>query len=163
MDYSLSPISKNDRKAVIDIFNYYIENSFAAYPEQQVTYDFFNLFLNLFHGYPSVAVRNNANNFVGFGFLRAYHPSPTFAQTAEVTYFIKPGHTRKGVGQKMLAYLTSEARHQGIQMLLSNISSLNPASMAFHQKQGFIECGRFFNIGRKNGKQFDVVWMQKKI
>jgi L-amino acid N-acyltransferase YncA len=163
VDYTLSPISENDRKSVINIFNYYIENTFAAYPEQKVSYDFFDVFLKLFQGYPSATVQDKTNTVVGFGFLRAYHPSPTFSQTAEITYFIAPNYTRKGIGKRMLAYLIAEAGKKKIDMLLANISSLNPASIAFHLKQGFAECGRFHDIGVKNGKKFDIVWMQKKI
>ena len=33
MKYDMVPISPEDRETVIDIFNHYIENSFAAYPE----------------------------------------------------------------------------------------------------------------------------------
>jgi len=50
-----------------------------------------------------------------------------------------------------------------IKTLLASISSRNKESIAFHKKHGFIECGRFKDIGRKRGKPFDVVWMQKVI
>jgi L-amino acid N-acyltransferase YncA len=39
MDYSMSPISNEDREPIIDIFNYYVENSFAAYPETKLSYE----------------------------------------------------------------------------------------------------------------------------
>ena len=40
MDYHFEPLTARDRKPVIDAFNYYIENSFAAYPEEKMYYDF---------------------------------------------------------------------------------------------------------------------------
>jgi phosphinothricin acetyltransferase len=51
----------------------------------------------------------------------------------------------------------------GLRTILAGISSLNPKSLAFHERQGFVQCGRFLNVGRKWGKDFDVVWMQKTI
>ncbi|WP_243669404.1 hypothetical protein [Methanoculleus chikugoensis] len=33
--------------------------------------------------------------------------------------------------------------------------------MRFHRRHGFVECGRFRNVGSKHGVLFDVVWMQK--
>ncbi|MGD0951544.1 MAG: hypothetical protein ABR985_03985 [Methanotrichaceae archaeon] len=51
----------------------------------------------------------------------------------------------------------------GIVTVLASISSLNQASLAFHKKNGFVECGRFVGIGRKMGKGFDVVWMQRMV
>jgi phosphinothricin acetyltransferase len=51
----------------------------------------------------------------------------------------------------------------GIVTVLASISSLNQSSLAFHKKNGFVECGRFVGIGRKMGTGFNVFWMQKKI
>ena len=58
MGYKFSPISSEDREAVIDTFNYYIENSFAAYPETRVPYEFFEFFLQVTSGYPNAVVRD---------------------------------------------------------------------------------------------------------
>jgi len=41
------------------------------------------------------------------------------------------------------------------------ISKVSNANLSFHIKNGFKECGRFQNICQKNGKDFDVIWMQK--
>ena len=98
---------------------------------------------------------------VGFGFLHAYHPAPTFRRTAELTYFLAPEHTRKGIGGMILDALVQQAHQQGIDRLLASISSLNPDSLAFHAKKGFAEVGRLKGIGRKFDRDFDVVYMQR--
>jgi len=36
MKTTLTPISTDDRKDIIDIFNFYVENSFTAYPEKKL-------------------------------------------------------------------------------------------------------------------------------
>lgn len=58
---------------------------------------------------------------------------------------------------------TQQAQRMGADTLLACISSLNLASIRFHQKQGFKECGRLARIGRKFEQDFDVVWMQKHL
>jgi len=161
MDYMMKPLSEGDRNAVIDIFNYHVENGFAAYPEQELPYEFFDHFQQIMAGYPSVSVRDEDGKLIGFGFMRPYHPSPTFRRTAEVTYFLLPEYTRKGIGRKILERFLQEAPKLGVDNFLANISSLNEPSIAFHRKMGFEECGRFRRIGRKFGRDFDVVWMQK--
>jgi L-amino acid N-acyltransferase YncA len=163
MEYGLYPISINDREPVIDIFNYYVENSFAAYPETKVPYEFFDMLLKMSDGYPRVTARDKGSRVIGFGMLRAHNPMPTFSRVAEITYFIGPEHTGKGIGTSMLKYLVEEARKKNITSILASISSRNQRSIAFHEKNGFKECGRFQNIGRKNGEVFDVVWMQKML
>jgi L-amino acid N-acyltransferase YncA len=163
MALTLKPMTGADRLTVIDIFNYYIENSFAAYPEQKVSYDFFDILLKAREGYPAVVAGDETGTIAGFGMLRAFHPSPTFSKTAEISYFIKPEWTHRGIGKMMLNLLIQKAEEKGLTSLLASISSLNNPSIHFHQNNGFVECGRFIAIGEKKGQVFDVVYMQKKI
>jgi L-amino acid N-acyltransferase YncA len=160
MAYTYEKLGDPHRTAVIDIFNYYIANSLAAYPEEPVGYEFFDRFLEMAQGYPAVAVKDDTGTIVGFAFLHAYRPGRTFRRVAEITYFIRPDHTGKGLGSAVLKQLGLAAKTQGIDTLLANISSRNEGSLRFHRKNGFEECGRFRRIGRKFGEDFDVVWMQ---
>ena len=50
--------------------------------------------------YPTITVKDEIGEVLGFGMLRAHNPIPTFSQTAEITYFIKPEYTRRGIGSK---------------------------------------------------------------
>jgi phosphinothricin acetyltransferase len=163
MDYVLSPLSADDREAVMDIFNYYIENSFAAYPEQRLPYAFFDMLLKMSEGYPNVTARTPAGEFAGYGMLRAFNPMAAFDGVAEISYFIDARYTGQGLGGQILSYLESEARKQGLKSILASISALNEGSLKFHLKNGFVECGRFRNIGHKNNQTFDVIWMQKQL
>jgi phosphinothricin acetyltransferase len=163
MKYSLEFMTAKHREPVIDIFNYYIEHSFAAYPEKKVGYDFFERLLEISKEYPSIVAKTRASEIVGFAFLRPYLSISTFRGTAEITYFILPKYTRKGLGEIMLAYLVEEAQILGVQNLLASISSHNEPSLNFHHKAGFVVCGCFRDVGKKNGTNFDIVWMQKQI
>jgi phosphinothricin acetyltransferase len=163
MNVVIAPLTKDSQKEIIDIFNYYVENSFAAYPEQKLPYEFFDHFLKMCEGYPALTAKDEQGNILGFGMLRAYNPFSTFSQTAEITYFIKSGYTGRGIGKKMLDYLLAEAKEKGITSVIASISSLNEGSINFHKKNGFVECGCFREIGKKRGKTFDVVYMQKML
>ena len=163
MNIRFEKLGEGDREAVIDLFNYYIENSFAAYPEKKVPYGLFDQFLALTEGYPAFTVRDEeqADRIVGFAFLRPYHPLADFQRAAEITYFIEPGYTGQGIGSRILERITGEARRKGIDTILANVSSLNESSLRFHERHGFEECGRFRRVAKKKGQDLDVVWMQK--
>ncbi|MBU2552083.1 MAG: GNAT family N-acetyltransferase [Proteobacteria bacterium] len=163
MSFTIEKLAGDHREPAIDIFNHYVENGFAAYPENRVPYEFFDVFLGLAARYPAFAARNETGRIVAFALLRSYHPMPAFQRTAEVSYFIAPDHTGKGLGRILLARLEDEARQAGIDTLLADISSRNPGSIHFHLKNGFKECGRFEKVGRKFGQDFDQVWMQKRL
>ena len=163
MDYKFNPLGETDRTAVIDIFNYFVENTFASYWEEKVGYELFDRFLLMTSSYPAITVKTSSGETIGFAFLRAFHPADSFHHTAEITYFILPDHTGRGLGSQILDYLTEKAVNRGIKYLLASISSLNDQSISFHKKHGFVECGRFKKIGHKKGSDFDVVWMQKEL
>ncbi|HNX16887.1 MAG TPA: N-acetyltransferase family protein [Methanoregula sp.] len=161
--YSFSRLLPEDETEVIDIFNYYIANSFAAFPSQTVPYEFFNLFLAACKDYPSVVAKEQDGKIAGFGLLRFHNMMPAFSRTAEVSYFVRPGCTGKGLGTQMLKQLEKEGKSQEISVILACISSLNEGSIRFHEKNGFVHCGQFKNVAVKNGVVFDTVWMQKFI
>jgi len=160
-EYALQPLEERHRTAVVDIFNHFVESGFAAYPQEKVPYAFFDLLLKAAQSHPAVAVVGAGGAVVGFGLLRPFHPMRTFARSAEVTYFILPEHTGRGLGARLLAHLEGEAQTRGIDCLIADISELNLGSIRFHEKAGFSERGRLLRVGRKNGRDFGVVLMQK--
>ncbi len=163
MNYELDGLAEGDRTAVVAIFNHFVERSFAAYPDEPVGGEFFDRVLDLSKGYPAVSVKTEAGEVVGFGFLRAFHLAATFRRTAEIVYFLLPEHTRRGLGSRMLSRFIEKARQLGIDNLLAEVSSLNEQSLRFHEAAGFERCGAFRAVGRKFGRDFDVVWFQKRL
>jgi L-amino acid N-acyltransferase YncA len=163
LECSIRPMTPEDRIPVMDIFNYYVSNSFAAYPEQPLGYDFYERLLASSQGYPTAILQSPHEEVMGFGLLRMYHPMSAFRQTAEISYFLEQGNTRMGLGGRLLDYLLAEGAKMNLTTIMAQICSLNEASIKFHQAHGFRECGRFLGVGQKKGTRFDVVWMQRCI
>ena len=156
-------LKEQHRKSVIDIFNYYVENTNAAYPQEKVDLSAFDVFLENAKAICGFAILDEDKRIIGFCQLKPYRPGETFKEAVEITYFLSSDSTRKGIGTQILAKLESEARKKGIKHILASISGDNFPSLNFHKKNGFIECGRFVKIGYKLRKHFDIVYMQKDI
>ena len=161
--YTFEILAPEHKPNIIRIFNYYVENSFAAYSTVVLGDEVFDRFHDMAEGLPFIVISYNKSEIVGFAFLHPYHAADAFSKTAEITYFIMPEHTGKGLASMILERFITQAKEMGISVILANISSLNDGSIKFHRKHGFVECGRFRNIGRKFNKDFDVVWMQLNI
>ncbi len=160
MNVTFRELGETDLQAVVDLFNYYVKNSFAAYPETEVPYSYFDLLFSQTEGYPRLVACDEKGDLIGFGFLRPYSPSPTLSKTALISYFLAPEWTGHGIGTELLERLKQGARRKGLRNLLASISSRNEGSLRFHARHGFRECGRFVGVGEKNGQPFDDVWMQ---
>jgi phosphinothricin acetyltransferase len=163
MPYSFEEMSEQHRRPVVDIFNYFVAHSFAAYPEEPAGYAIFDRFLHVARGYPALVVKDDCGEVVGFAFLHPYHSASSLRRAAEITYFILPEHTRKGLGTAILERFVAQAPGLGVDTILASISSRNEGSIRFHRKNGFHECGRFRRVGRKFGKDFDIVWVQLRL
>ncbi len=155
-------LSEKHRRDIIDIFNYYVEYAFSAYPEENLDYSYYDKFLMISKSFPAYAIYSN-HQIVGFCYLNAYNTLPVFRETATVTYFLEKDHRAIGIGKLALDKLENEAKKLGVKNLLANISSVNEASLAFHYKNGFKKCGEFESIITKHGKTFDIIWVQKRI
>ncbi len=163
MNYHLRELEKTDAKSLIGIFNYYVANSLAAFRDKQVGIGYFERIWAEQGELPAVAVETEDGKFIGYGRLSPYKPVSTLSKTAVITYFIMPDHTGAGLGTRVLDYLVERARPMGIDRILASISSPNEASIEFHKRNGFVECGRFPEVAKKNGIVFDLLWMVKKI
>lgn len=163
--FTIREATSGDIQGMLEVFNYYVENSFAAYLETPVGPEFFQNFhdenkQNKKEQFPFYVIETNSR-IIGIGALRPYFPFPNFFHTGVLSYFILPEYTRKGLGTKLLDILLQDAQKKKMKSLLANVSSKNEASLDFHLKNGFVECGRFKAVGTKFGEHFDVVWLQK--
>jgi len=163
MNHKFEKMMPEHEEEVMEIFNHYSQNSFAAFPEGRVTNKLFLMFLGIGKTHPSYVIKSEEGAVIGFCLLRPYNPFPVFRETAQVSYFIKDEFTGKGIGSSALMKLEEGARELGIAHLLADISSENSGSIEFHSKNGFSQCGCFKDIGKKFGKTFSVVWMEKKL
>ena len=158
------PLADSHRQAVMRIFNHYVINGTAAFSDAELPESFYPNILERVKGYPAYAVMDpQAGEVVGFCYLCAYKPVPTFRETATITYFIAPSHLGQGIGRMCLCRLEEDAVKQGIRHIIAEISSENEQSMSFHASQGFAHAGRLKNVGFKLGRAFDIVYMQKEL
>ncbi len=163
MVFSLRPVEDADAAAVTAIFNYYVQHSFAAYPDEPFDETIVARLRAAAGALPFYVVAGAAGEVVGFGMLRPIHLASTLKRSAEATIFILPKYIRQGLGRMLLLQLETDARALGIDTLLGGASSLNQASIDFQRQCGFSECGRYRRVGRKFDQDFDIVWMQKFI
>lgn len=163
MDYYIRKIKEEDGKAIVDIYNYFIDNSYTTYLEEPLDYSSFEALKALAIGSAFYVVDTAEKEVAGFGLLKKYQDMECFKRAAEVSYSILPKHAGKGLGTMLFTHLIDDARTRGIDTLLVSSSSLNEESIEFHKRIGFTECGRLKNVGKKMGMDFDVVWLQKFI
>jgi phosphinothricin acetyltransferase len=162
MDFAFEALAEKHREQVVDILNFYIKSSSAAYREEAVAYPFYDELTgsDVVSGYAMVGEHGYV---IGFGVLEKYKPISTFSALGDCMYFFRPEGRRRGLGSRMLARFEDDARKNGMSRLLVDISDENADSLGFHLVNGFTEYGRLNKCWRKFGRDLGVVYLAKEL
>jgi L-amino acid N-acyltransferase YncA len=97
----------------------------------------------------------------GYGTFGEFRHNQGYRFTVEHSIYVAVPEQRRGIGSVLLTRLIAEARRMNKHVMVGGISSENEASIALHQRFGFVETGRMPQVGFKFGRWLDLVLMQK--
>ena len=117
-----------------------------------------------------VAVLPRTNVVAGYAYATLFRPRPAYAGSVEMTIYLNPAYTRKGLGRLMLHKLMEKLRDvpktpkrmHGIREVLA-ISTIDPYHddiRQFYRRAGFVEVGHLKNVGWKVDQWWDTSYMQ---
>lgn len=154
-------LTETDLELVKEIYDYYIKNSTATYYTEKISIDELKEFIPVHHKkYKSFMIIND-NEPCGFCYLSQYKKRQAYDRTAELSLYLKPEYTGKGIGKVVLAYLEKVAKNSGISVLIGIISGDNGNSIKLFEMNGYEKCAHYRQIGEKFNKILDVVSYQK--
>lgn len=147
---------------VIDILNYYIENTGYTFIESKVPYRLFEPLIFSLGGVLSLVAVDNGK-VMGMVMFKKYSKMSYFDGVVEMGIYVREGQTCRGIGAAMLNEAQRQLRNMGVRMICTTVSSLNEPSIAFHKGMGFTECGAYDNIGRYKDMPFAIIHFQKEL
>jgi len=83
--------------------------------------------------------------------------------TVEHTVHVDEHTEGLGVGRALMDALVARAQAAGLHAMIGAIDGENHASIAFHERLGFVEVGRLPEVGRKFDRWLDLVLMQRTL
>jgi L-amino acid N-acyltransferase len=111
----------------------------------------------------TVLVADEEGDAVGvaaFGWFRDAGARAGYRFTVEHTVHVREDRWGLGVGKQLMAALIEAARASGKHTMVAAVDRANEASIAFHERLGFVEVGRMPEIGAKFGQWLDLVLLQ---
>lgn len=105
-----------------------------------------------------ITERNGA--VVGHAYATQFRDRAAYAHTCENSIYVADQMRGHGVGRELLGALVAAARGCGFEQMIAVIGGGEPASVALHEKLGFVHAGRMRNVGYKFGRKLDTVYMQ---
>lgn len=159
---TIRPARKADLEAILAIYNTVIASSTAVYTETPVTladrHDWLRSRAD--QGYP-VLVAEAGGEVLGYASFGDFRPWPGYRHTVEHSVHIRDGQRGRGLGSALVSALLPIAAELGKHVMVAGIDAENEASLRMHARLGFVEAGRFREVGRKFDRWLDLVFLQR--
>lgn len=154
-------LTPEELPAVLDIYTYYIENSTATFHMHPLSLDEMRGIV-FFEDpkYRTFTIKMDGE-LCGYVLLTRYKPREAYDGTAEVTVYLKPEYTGRGMGEEAIRFIEKFARQKQFHVLVAIITGGNSPSIRAFEKNGFVKCAHFKEMGKKFGQLLDVVAYQK--
>jgi L-amino acid N-acyltransferase YncA len=83
-----------------------------------------------------------------------------YRRSAEVTVYLDPAFTGRGIGSKLYGALLADLRERGFHTAIGGVALPNLPSIALHERLGFRRVAHFEQVGWKFGRWIDVAYWQ---
>lgn len=96
----------------------------------------------------------------GYAYAGRHHERAAYDWSCEVSIYIEDGQHRRGIGRALYGALLDLLRRLGYYNALAGITLPNDASVGLHTAMGFKPAGVNRNVGLKDGRWWDVAYME---
>lgn len=165
-EYAIRDARQADLPAVREIYNHYVANSTVTFDEDAMTLrEWRAKFAYLAKlGLPFLVAESPSGQLLGYALAAPWRQKRAYRFTVESSIYLGPAAAGKGLGKALLGELLERARAGGIKEVIAVIADQGAdASIALHEKFGFIEIGRMGRVGFKFDRWLGTVLMQKTL
>lgn len=100
---------------------------------------------------------------VGYTYASTFRDRIAYNWGLETSIYLTPEVKGQKLGEKLYTKLEQILKIQHITNLVASITYPNPQSIAFHEKMGYKKIAHFTKCGYKQGKWYDMIFMEKFI
>jgi len=104
-----------------------------------------------------------AGQVLGYVETVPFRPRPAYFPSVEVSIYVAPETTGMGVGSALMDALLAELADSPFHRLFAVITLPNDASVAFHERHGFVHRGTLTEAGRKFDTFLDVGFWERAL
>jgi L-amino acid N-acyltransferase YncA len=150
-----------DAAALAQIYNHYVEHTVVTFEEQPVAVAEMagRLVETAAAGLPWLVVAQ-AEGARGYAHASKWKGRCAYRYSVEVTVYLAPGATGRGLGRALYEALFRQLRAQGYHCAMGGIALPNAASVALHERMGMAKVAHFREVGYKFGRWIDVGYWQ---
>ncbi len=159
---TITAATEADLPGLVEIYNEVIATSTAVYSSDPVTLadrrEWWRARTG--QGYP-VLVAHDSRGVCGFATFGEFRAWPGYRFTVEHTVHVRADGRSRGVGTLLVQALFPRAAALGKHVMIAGVDAANAASIRFHERLGFTQCGCLREVGYKFDRWLDLVFLQR--
>ena len=167
----IRPARPEDAERLLAIYAHYVEHTAVTYETTVPSGEAFRDFIEATQQrYPFLVVEEDGD-LRGYACAGPFVDHAAFSHCCAMTIYLEPGARRQGYGRLLYEALEDRLKAAGITNLYACVGDpvdeadayLLRDSERFHRSLGFAKVGTLHRCGRKFGRLYNMVWMEKII
>jgi phosphinothricin acetyltransferase len=154
-----------DLDQVNDIYNHYVRETPVTFDIEPITMaqrtEWFGHYDVV--GRHRLLVAVGDDQVLGYATSSPWHPRRAYETSVETSIYLAPDVTGRGIGRALYAWLFEELEGEDLHRAYGGVTIPNPASIALHERLGFVRVAYFTEQGRKFGRYWDVALYEKPL
>ena len=160
----IRPGVETDLPGLTELYNHYVRQSPATFDIDPFTIE--QRRTGWFVRYPLTGphrlfVAEARGDLLGYGTTSPIASKAGYAASVETSIYCRPDAVGRGIGTMLTRTLLDALACEDVHRVYCCITLPNQASTVLHLRFGFREVGVFREVGRKFGRWWDVLWMEK--
>ncbi len=161
MILSVRRAGPGDLGAITEIYNEAVLTTDASFDTEPKTEDEQRAWFARHGPKHPIMVAEQGSTIIGWASLSEWSDRRAYADTAEISLYVKEEHRGKGTGRILLETIILEGEKVGLHSVVARIVAGNDISVHLHESVGFEDVGTMREVGRKFGRLLNVIIMQK--
>lgn len=151
-----------DAKEVSDIYNHYILHTHSTFETDPVSASEMKTRIKQVQEEFELPwlVFEEKDKVIGYAYATRWKARAAYARTVETTVYLQHQECGKGIGGELYCQLLGELRNAGHHAILGGIALPNDASVALHEKLGYVKVAELKEVGYKFDRWVDVGYWQ---
>lgn len=149
-----------DASAIVDIKNYYIENTDIIYTSEKIKTE--KIAFEIDRKDISYVVAEANGKIIGYASLSDYR-SGGYYISKEVSIYLNQDSIGVGVGHELLEAIIIKAKLLGLSSLVAYINENNKKSLTLFKRNGFEDCGTLRNVAYKFDNYLNTTILQLQL
>lgn len=164
MAFLIRLAGEEDAAGIAAIYRPYVEDSRISFEEAAPdTEEMARRISGEMPGYYPWFVAEEDGRLLGYAASSPFRTRPAYRWTVETGIYLGPSAQGRGLGRALLTRLLEVLEGQGYVAAIGAIALPNDASVALHEKLGFIHTGTYRGVGFKMGAWLDVGLWEKEL